>query len=213
MKSPFHPKEFQQMMYNAERVPEGSLVTSFYKDLGKIKEFKASAGEGIDDNKVMLYVLCMYDKSSPYRKKFADVLKRKIEVAHDVGFETEAGGNFIPLVEDFLRGKNEKVNKKICAYVRMHRNYKYAYLVAMDESYYTLMLQIIGGDTKKITDAKNAQEELEGTLLEILNEDNNPTLKDEFLRYMENERLELRPEDIAKKMQAGEAPISIKQVK
>jgi hypothetical protein len=130
-----------------------------------------------------------------------------------VGFETEAGGNFIPLVEDFLRGKNEKVNKKICAYVRMHRNYKYAYLVAMDESYYTLMLQIIGGDTKKITDAKNAQEELEGTLLEILNEDNNPTLKDEFLRYMENERLELRPEDIAKKMQAGEAPISIKQVK
>jgi hypothetical protein len=213
MKTFFHPKEFQQMMYNPERVPEGTSVTSFYKDLGKIKEFKASAGEGIDDNKVMLYILCMYDKSSPYRKKYNDILKRKIEVAHDCGFETEEGGNFAPPVEDFLKGRNEKVNRKICAYIRMHRNYKYAYLVAMDESYYTLMLQIIGGETKKIADAKNAQTELEETLLEMLNEDNNPYLRDELLRYMESERLELRPEDIAKKLQEGKSPISIKSVK
>ena len=210
MKTSFHPKEFQQMMYNPERVPEGTSVLSFYKDLGKIREFKASAGEGIDDNKVLLYVLCMYDKNSPYRKKYNDVLKRKIEVAHDCGFETTEGGNFAPPIEDFLKGKNEKVNKKICAYVRMHRNYKYAYLVAMDESYYTLMLQIIGGETKKIADAKSAQEELEQTLLEMLNEDTNPYLKDEMLRYMENERLALRPEDIAKAVQEGKSPISIK---
>ncbi len=213
MKSQFHGKEFQSMMYNVDKIPEGTSVLSFYKDLGKIREFKATAGEDIDDNKVMLYVLCMYDKGSPYRKKYNDVLKRKIEVAHDCGFETAEGGNFAPPIEDFLRGKNEKVNKKICTYVRMHRNYKYAYLVAMDESYYTLMLQIIGGETRKIPDARNAQTELEETLLEILNEDNNPYLRDELLRYMENERLALRPEDIAKAMQEGKSPISIKKTR
>lgn len=149
MKSSFHPKEFQQMMYNPERIPSGTSVLQFYKDLAKIKEFKTSSGEGIDDNKVLLYVILMYDKNSPYRKKFADVLKRKIEVAHDTEFPTIEGGNFEPPVEDFLKGRNEKVNKKIVAYVRMHRNYKYSYLVTIDESYYSLMLDILGRRDKK----------------------------------------------------------------
>jgi hypothetical protein len=206
----FHPKEYQSLMYNVERVPEGASVLQFFKDLGKIREFKADAGEGIDNDKLMKYIILMYDKNSPYRKKYTDVLKRKIEVAHDVDFKTIEGGNFEPPVEDFLKGKNEKVNKKIVAYVRMHRNYKYSYLVTIDESYYSLMLDILGGATKQIGSAKEVQGELEETLLEILNEDTNPYLRDEILRYMENDRLELRPEDIAKKVQEGKSPISIK---
>jgi hypothetical protein len=211
MKSQFHPKEFQGMMFNPERVPEDTDILKFYKEFAKVKEFRLDPGEGIDNNKVMVYILCMYDKNSPYRKKYTDVLKRKIEVAHDCGFEMIEGGNFESPVEDFLKGRNKVVNRKIAAYVRLHRNYKYTYLVMMDESYYTLMLEILGGDTKRIKDAKEAQGELEETLLEMLNRDNNPYLKDEILRYMEDERLALRPEDIAKKLQDGEKPVEIKQ--
>lgn len=201
------------MMYDPARLPDNTDILKFYKDLGKIKEFRANPGEGIDNNKIMQYILCLYDKASPYRKKFTDVLKRKIEVAHDCEFEVEAGGNFTAPVEDFLKGKNRIVNQKAVAYVRMHRNFKYSYMVTIEESYYSLMLEILGGETRKIATAKEVQGELEETLLEILNQDNNPYLRDEILRYMENERLELRPEDIAKKMQEGKSPISIKQVK
>ncbi|MGD0340525.1 MAG: hypothetical protein ABSA76_02290 [Bacteroidales bacterium] len=210
MKNQFHSKEYQSLMFNIDRIPEGATVLQFFKDLGKIKEFKIDAGLGIDNDKLMRYVILMYDKGSPYRRKFTDVLKRKIEVAHDCEFETVEGGNFLPPVENFLKGKNEKVNKKIVAYVRMHRNYKYSYLVTIDESYYALMLEILGGETKKIASAKDVQGELEETLLEILNQDNNPYLRDEILRYMEEDRLALRPEDIAKAMQEGKSPISIK---
>ena len=213
MKTSFHPREFQGMMYNPVQVPENTSVLKYYKDLGKIKEFRTSPGDGIDNDKVMLYVICMYDKNSPYRKKFTDVLKRKIEVVHEVGFESGDDGNFDSPVEDFLRGKIRIVNKKIVTYVRMHRNFKYSYLVTIEDSYYNLMLEILGGETKKIPMAREVQVELEETLLEILNKDNNPYLRDEILRYMESERLQLRPEDIAKKLQDGEAPISIKQVK
>ena len=213
MTSQFHDKEFQGMMYPPNRIPEDSSVLKYYKDLAKIREFKLDPGEGIDNNKVLLYVICMYDKASPYRRKFTDVLKRKIEVAHDLGFKTIEGGNFEAPVEDFLRGKNKVVNKKIVAYVRLHRNYKFSYLVTIDESYYNLMIEILGGETKKIASAKEIQGELEETLLEILNQDNNPYLRDEILRYLEEERLELRPEDIAKKLQEGKSPISIKQTK
>jgi hypothetical protein len=155
----------------------------------------------------------MYDKNSPYRMKFPDVLKRKIEVAHDCGFETVEGGNFNSPVEDFLRGKNRVVNQKIIAYVRLHRSYKYSYQISIESAYYNLMLEILGGETKNITKARELKDELEDNLLELLNKDNNPYLKDEILRYMENERLQLRPEDIAKKLQDGETPIEIKSLK
>jgi len=72
------------------------------------------------------------------------------------------------------------------------------------------MVDIMGGATKQISDARSIQTELEDTMIEILNQDNNPALRDELLRYMEDERLQLRPEDIAKKLQNGESPISIK---
>lgn len=199
MKTQFRSPEFVGMFYNPDKVPDGVSLLSFYKELSKIKEFKASAGEGIDDNKVNLYVLMMYDKSSPYRKKYSDVLKRKIEVAHDIGFEITEGGMFEPPVEDFLKGHNRIVNQKIVQYVRMHRSYKYSYQVSIEATYANMMLDIQGGETKNIKMLADLRDELEANLHEILNEDTNPYLRDEILRYMENERLALRPEDFAKR--------------
>jgi hypothetical protein len=75
------------------------------------------------------------------------------------------------------------------------------------------MLEIQGGETKSITKLGDLRDELERNLMEMLGADNNPYLKDEILRYMESERLDLRPEDIAKKMQNGEEPITLKKKK
>ena len=201
------------MRFDPTRVPEGTDILKFYRDLGRIREFKANPGEGLNNNKVMLYILCMYDFHSPYRLKYNDVLKRKIEVAHDVGFTVEEGGIYEPVVEDFLKGKNAIVNKKIVQFVMLHRSYKYAYQISVETAYFNLMLDVQSGETKSITKLGELRDELESNLTELLNQDNNPYLRDEILRYMENERLQLRPEDIAKKLQDGESPVSIKQGK
>jgi hypothetical protein len=212
MKSQFNEKEFSAMMYNPMRVPEGENVLKFYKDLSKVREFKLDPGEGVDNNKVMLFIMCMYDKNSPYRKKYSDPLKRKIEIAHDVEFKDIGGGMFESPIEDLLKGKNRVVNNKVVQYVRLHLNFKYAFLVSIEASYYNIMLDIMGGSTSQIKEARAIQMELEETLMAILNQDNNPHLRDAILRYMEDERLELRPEDIAMKLQKGETPISIKEI-
>lgn len=191
------------MMYNPARIPEGTPVLKFYKDLTKHKAFRYASGEGIDENILLLYIMCMYDKNSPYRKKYPDALKRKVEVARDVGFAQGDDGRFDPPVEDFLKGRNKAVNLKIVEYVRMHRSFKYAYMVSIETSYYRIMADIMEGSTKQLVEARNIQAELEETLTEIFTQDNNPYLVDDFLRYMEEERLELRPEDIALKIQNG----------
>jgi hypothetical protein len=195
------------MMYNPDKIPEGTSVLSFYKELGKIKEFKLSAGEGLDNNKINLYVLLLYDKGSPYRKKFKDILKRKVEVVHDLGFEITPEGLFEPIVEDFLKGRNKIVNQKVVQFVRMHRSYNYSYQVSVEAAYANLMLEIQSGETKGLKNLADMRDDLEKNLMEMLGEDNNPYLRDEMLRYMESERLELRPEDIARKLQNGESPI------
>ena len=189
------------MLFNVDKVPEGTSVLTYYKELSKIKEFKVSAGDKLDNDKVNLYVLLMYDKGSPYRKKYSDILKRKIEVVHDVGFEVNAEGVFDSPVEDFLRGRNPIVNKKIVQFVRMHRSYNYSYQISIETAYANLMLEIQSGETKGLKTLADMRDDLERNLTEMLNEDNNPHLKDEILRYLEEERLALRPEDYAKKAQ------------
>ena len=161
----------------------------------------------------MLFIFCMYDKSTPYRGKYTDVLKRKIEIAHDVGFSMDEKGIFTEPVEDMLKGNNKIVNRKVVEFVRIHRSFKYTYLVTIETSYYNVMLEVMEGATKRIPDLKNIQEELEETMVELLNEDENPFLRDAVLRYMEEDRLQLRPEDIAIKLSNNEQPISYKEVR
>lgn len=200
--------EFRGMTFNPIKVPEGVSVFVIYPELKKYSIFKKSSGPGLDNNLVMLYIICMYDKATPYRGKFTDVLKRKIEIAHDVGFKMNEKGIFDDPVENMLKGLNKVVNKKIVEFVRIQRSFKYTYLVAIEASYYNVMLEVKEGATKRIPDLRNIQEELEETMAELLVEDNNPYLKDAVLRYMEEDRLQLRPEDIALKLANNEQPVS-----
>lgn len=209
----FHQKEYALMQFDPSRVPEGMSILKFYKDLSKVKAFRDDPGPEIDNEKVIQFIMLTYDKNSPYRKKYPDVLKRKIEVAHDCQFKITDGGVFESATEDFLKGKNRIVNRKIVEYVRLHRNFKYSFLVSMENAYYNLMLEILGGDTKNVMKAKELRDELEESVLEIFNDDTNSFIKDELLRYMESERLELRPEDIALKLQKGETPVTVKSIK
>lgn len=208
----FVDREFAGMMYSPARVPEGESLFKIYPELKKYKIFTKSAGPGLDNDKVMMWILCMYDKNTPYRAKYRDVLRRKAEIAHDVGFETLPSGIFEDPVEDFMRGNNKIVNEKGLEFVRMHRSFKYAYMVAIENSYYNMLLEVMNGNTKRIADLRGVQEELEETMLQLLNEDDNPYMKDAVLRYMEEERLMLRPEDIARKKASGEDPVPDKKI-
>lgn len=205
--------EYRGMMFNPSKVPEDTSVFKIFPELKKYSDFKKSPGPELNNDLVMLYIFCMYDKSTPYRGKYTDVLKRKIEIAHDVGFPMDEKGVFSEPVEDMLKGNNKVVNRKIVEFVRIHRSFKYTYLVTIESSYYNVMLEVMEGATKRIPDLRNIQEELEDTMVDLLNEDDNPYIRDAVLRYMEEERLQLRPEDIAIKLSNNEQPVTDKEIR
>ncbi|MDA3806305.1 MAG: hypothetical protein PF440_00185 [Thiomicrorhabdus sp.] len=196
----FTNTEFKGMMFNPAKIPDGVSIFKTYPDLKKYQIFKKSPGPQLDNDLIMLYIMCMYDKSTPYKGKYRDVLKRKIEIAHDVGFPLDEKGTYQEPVEEMMKGKNVIVNKKIIEFVRMHRSFKYTFLVTIEASYYNVMLEVMAGATKRIADLRSIQEELEETMIQILHDDDNPYLRDAVLRYMEEERLLLRPEDWAVKL-------------
>ncbi len=212
MNSQFTNIEFQGMMFNPTKVTDRGSVFRAYKSLGKHRVFKRPNGYDLDNEMVMKYIMCMYDKNTPYRQKYPDVLKRKIEIAHDIGFPINDTGIFDDPVEDFLKGNNKVINRKIVEFVRIHRNFKYSFLVGIENSYYNIMLEVMDGATKRIADLRSIQEELENTMVELMNEDNNPHIRDAVLRYMAEERLQLRPEDIAMKIANGEDGITAEEI-
>lgn len=200
------------MMYNPVKIPEGKGIFTIYPELKKYKAFRASSGSDLDNRMVMLWIMCVYDKNTPYRAKYKDILKRKIEAAHDVGFPMQETGIFDDAVEEFMRGRNSKVNDKILEYIRLHRSFKYAYFVAIENSYYSMLAEVMEGKTIKIAGLKEIGNELEETLTEILNDEDNPHMKEAFLRYVEEDRLGLRPEDIALKLANDEQPVTYKEI-
>ena len=209
----FAPIQFKDMWLDPSVVPEGESIFNRYPELKKYKIFTKSVGKTIDNTMLMQWIMCVYDQATPYREGFNNVSKRKTEAARDVGFEVTDSGIFHTDVEHFMKGKNATVNAKIVEYVRRHRNWKYTYLVAMENSYYKIMEEVVAGKTERVKDLRNIQEELEQTMADILNQDDNVVLKDTVMRYIEEERLSLRPEAIALKIAKGETPIQYKEVK
>ncbi|KKK80701.1 hypothetical protein LCGC14_2820860 [marine sediment metagenome] len=207
MNSQFAPIEFKKMWLDPSVVPEGESIFNRYPELKKYKIFTKSVGKTIDNTMLMQWIMCVYDQATPYREGFNNVSKRKTEAARDVGFEVTDSGIFHTDVEHFMKGKNATVNAKIVEYVRRHRNWKYTYLVAMENSYYKIMEEVVAGKTERVKDLRNIQEELEQTMADILNQDDNVVLKDTVMRYIEEERLSLRPEAIALKIAKGETPV------
>ena len=194
----FADSEFSRMMFNVNQVPHNRSIPNAFPALKKVQEFRRNPHLRLEKNRVLRYIILMYDKNSPFRKRFPDISRRKIEAAKYAGYKLEEGGLFPEHVEDMLMGRIENANKMLVAYVRLHRNIKFSYLVSMEESFYHLMEQVTGGDMKNLAQIRSIKEEIEETLADILSEDNTPLIKESVLKYVEDRRLNLRPEDIAR---------------
>ena len=195
----FADSEFDRMMFNVHRVPRQRSIVKAFSRMGKVPEFRKAMSGGIDKNKAIRYVCLMYDKNTPFRTRYPDIMKRKMEVALHAGFKLEADGIFPEKVEEMMSGKNSSVNRIMVAFVRMHRNVKYSYLISIEESFYFLMEEVARGEMKNLNRLKEIQGEIEETTMEMLNDDNNTNVKEDLFKYIEDQRLKLRPEDIARK--------------
>jgi hypothetical protein len=160
----------------------------------------------LSKNKIIKYIVYVYDKYSPLHK-ITEIMGRKIIAAELAGFNKK-GGKFGGNIEKMLLCEIPQINKMIVRYCRIQKDSDWSVRVAYEDSLYSQLEAIRnsqeGKDVKDIilnTDTLRSKiSDLDKILLEG---DDNENLVFDIYDTIENETLELKPEDMADKIEAG----------
>lgn len=157
---------------------------------------------GIDKQKVISYIILVYDLKTQLRKEYPFFNQRKVVAAELAGFPKKKDGKFTVEYENVLIGKNERVNKAISKYIRLFYNPKYLMLV-----YYWSILSLEFeniNNKKESSDFKNTIaniEKLEAKIVEceefLYGGQEQRDAVQALYEEVEKEKLAIRPEDIA----------------
>jgi hypothetical protein len=194
------PKQDPRVVY-----PESFAFSEYYEDT-----------HDVDIKKVLRYIPLVYDRNSPLHKIYTDLRKLKIKAADLAGFIRQEDGKFLSNVEAVLMCANTVVNKMIIRYVTQHKNALYVRFVMYNELYLTNMEAMLAGKTNgKVSDFDALGDKLDEIRQQLFSQDKSPKLHEDLQQFYFDDRLFLKPEDIAKKLQEkpNESPVPIPEKK
>jgi len=177
------------------------------------KEFEFPLDVKIPLAKIVAYIVYAYDSNSPFVKEYAtSIAKRKKHAAEEAGFPVNKQGEFDTDAEKIIINKSEVVNAMIISFLKSRKSIQWSLIMTFHDAIYTQMRALInntaGSDSSHII--KNIDEleaKIKASQKDLTSGDNNDNLVLSLYDVIENEALELRPEDIARKMRAGINPI------
>jgi hypothetical protein len=161
----------------------------------KYSEFNAIVP--LHRRKVLKYIIGVYDKKSPLRT--SDIMKTKILAAELAGFK-RTSNRFERLVDAMMMCEIEQINAMIVRYVSIQKDVTYQKYCILQEAYARAGKEILDGATKDINQFTKIEDELTATQDELVQNDNSEKIKQELYRFYLEDRVELRPEEIAAKL-------------
>ncbi|MBU1067767.1 hypothetical protein KKE60_08270 [Patescibacteria group bacterium] len=200
----FEKEDFDGLMFNVNELEASRSVLRTFPGLNIFKEFDKKKCK-LDFNKVLKYIIYVYDKNSPLRREYVNILKRKAKALKLAGFIKDDNDVWGKDIENMILCQDKHINSMIIRFLRLHRNAKYAYLIALEENYYKMLEKMIEGkmapsDYQVFSKMKD---EIEDEAIEILNQDDLKALKEDLYRYVDYEKLNIMPEDYAEQIASG----------
>lgn len=208
----YEEEDFGDLLFNVHKVPKKENVVDHFPELGKHPEFQEQLGGlEVHRDRIFRYIVYKYDRNSPLLD-IDDFIKRKITAAQLAGFRPNASGQFSAHVRWFLRGSNPIVNAMIIRYCRMQYPKKWGLIVAGNEAYYNLLLDLATKDKsgsavkeagKKqdlFMKANDMVQKLESMTQELFNGDESQLLDEDLYRVVEEEATKaqrMSPENMA----------------
>ena len=170
--------------------------------------------QDVDIKKFLRFIPMCYDKNSPLVPHYTEINKRKIKAADLAGFVRQDDGRFLSNVESVLAGENKIANMMIIRYITQHKNSLYTKYIVYQELYENLIEKLRSGTGgSKISEFDQLADKLDEIRQELLSQDNNQKLHKDFAQFYFEDKLLLRPEDIAEKLRKGERPVPIPEKK
>jgi len=190
-------REFSKMEFNP--VVKKSLTAAYPKLKGVV---------GDADDKMLRYVLLMYDMNSPLREYYPELEKRKQFAASMAGYDLDKDDvtglfDFKIKVEDEEVAHDELLNM-ITKYLKYQNNYMWSMIVSNEQAFYEfnkrVMIPVDGQRDKDIlqaVDIKNKLMDAQDTIVQRLQKYfRELTGEDDQLEQAITKRKRLRPENI-----------------
>ena len=195
--------DYTKMIANPMVVPVKKSPRDYYDLFKKYKEFDAELKD-VDERKLFRYIPLVYDKNSPLHAVIDDFKKLKAKAAELAGFLKNSEQKFLKPVEEILSCNNRDVNFMIVRYVIHHKSAKYHEMVILKEAHLKISAKVLEDPSaKELASFKTVGAQVDEIQQELLSGDNNPKLQENLLEYYFEDKLELRPEDIARRRAAG----------
>lgn len=200
----FSKNDFARLQYNVYDLPEDKEVLEHWKELKRFPEFTTKNLTGINRDKVMRYIILVYDKRSPLLSQ-KNLSLRKKTAAELAGFEKNEAGLFQDSVMAMINLENKHIARMIIRYARIQSDTKYALLVAGMEALYENLIKIsaTGKDEDVIDSAEKSKlfeqsekmgEKLERMADELFNNDLELMSEADQVGEEENGRISSYPE-------------------
>lgn len=187
--------DFSRMRYKVHELKEGQDPFLVFTDLQKYPEFHENLP--LPRKKVLKYVIFYYDIGSPLRG--SDVFRLKIKAAELAGFKRK-DNRFEEMVEKMILCELPQVNDIIVRFITGMFDVKYQKMIVLQQVYFKISQELISGENNNIKNLTDTERELQKTQEEILNRDTSEQLLARLQRYYLEEKVELRPEDIASRL-------------
>lgn len=190
--------DYDKMVANPMVVPIKKSPAEVYDIFNKYKEFLEETPE-LDKKKLFRYIPLVYDKNSPLHSVLPDIKKIKTKAAELAGFKKDEEGRFLKPIEDMITCLNHTVNTMIVRYVVYHKSARYEDMVILSEARSKLSAGLLNNPSDR--DIKNFQSlgtQLDEIKQDLLSGDTNKKIQEDLMQYYFEDKLELRPEDIAK---------------
>jgi hypothetical protein len=135
----FTEKDFSKCVFNP------MVAGNLFKVYPQLKTLTDE--EGKEKERLLRYVIAMYDSGTPLAKSYPDLMKRKIAACSVAGVEGEKA------MDDLFAHRNESVLKLICDYMRIYGQSRlWAMIVALEEQMWEFIQRLIkpvGSDKDK----------------------------------------------------------------
>lgn len=202
-KSKIHEYDYENHLIDPT-LPDEELV----EKMEKFPEFKRPLDAALNKAKVIRFIVLFFDMAEELSVSHPDIMARKLFAAEVAGFERDADRRFSDEVALMLIGKNENVNRMIVRYVKLFPEPQYPSYVAYQAM---LMQQMVASmnetDPKLVKEIRlnitDLNKQISALVEKIFRGDTSASLMKSLYSSMEEEKLGIRPEDVARALQDG----------
>jgi len=214
--------DFQKLKYPCFETESGKDLLEVFPELKRYPEFSSNE-HSLDNNKVLRYIIYLYDKQTPLSSE-KNLIKRKMLSAELAGFEM-VDKKYPELIEQAISGRNIYVNRMACVYVRNQRDIQYASLITGLSMFYDNLAQLSKPATaeddmeslnRKATLFNHTMKmisTLEETAVETFSGDTQLMYEADEMEREEQKKIQSYPEHIAMLQDTGQLPKDFAKIK